>query len=285
MPLGPCSCGSRQRSDRCTKCRVGSLLCTAHGKRRNHCLQCAQERVARGESATYSDRRGEICACTPPMLRKYCAKHGGSHLCTSCRLKRMGKSNSICADFYRWESGGGFPKPRKEKRFQAFLDARIGEGWIPPYDLRNQRIETTSYRPDYLWKLKDHWVWLEYDEFQHHHDSYPCERRRELDVLGAAEGKRVFLLRFNPDSFRTGFKASRAVLPETKREERFNAVLRELVRVLSDESVNQVFRGNLFCITKMFYNCDCAAGSQCSFTHSEFFCSDREYLLANTRAI
>jgi len=197
----------------------------------------------------------------------------------------MGKSNSICADCYRWESGGGFPKPRKEKRFQAFLDARIGEGWIPPYDLRNQRIETTSYRPDYLWKLKDHWVWLEYDEFQHHHDSYPCERRRELDVLGAAEGKRVFLLRFNPDSFRTGFKASRAVLPETKREERFNAVLRELVRVLSDESVNQVFRGNLFCITKMFYNCDCAAGSQCSFTHSEFFCSDREYLLANTRAI
>jgi very-short-patch-repair endonuclease len=164
----------------------------------------------------------------------------------------------------------------------AYLHKAIASGELPEYTSHDKCVSLGldpllfgSNRPDVLWRLKTHWVIVEVDEAQHKGNSYSCERRRELELCNCAGGLPVYVIRFNPDPFKTGSKTNRVkVVGETIAKRHASVV--EAIKIAVEHTNPQ---GLTF--KKLFFDCDCvgdSAGHKCNFIHTEVFADHEEFL-------
>jgi hypothetical protein len=274
-----CKCGSVQHRSRCTVCGTGSKLCK-HQKRVNNCMQCLRETGS--SSSSYLSSSSEVCECL--IARKFCKLHGGSHLCTSCKLTTTRTKNTKCSPCRRFLDGKG-PIKRQEAALKNVLDSAVERGDIPPYHSHDKQAELgldpTLYganRPDFLFKLNDRWVIVECDEHQHKGKTYSCERRRELELYNSAKGKPLVVVRYNPDAFKTGTKTAKVNHSNTSTANRHAAVLKAVRSAIERPPPTGVT------IVKLFFDCTCkgqGATHRCGFVHKKHFVDHTGFLLAN----
>ena len=149
-----CSCGSGHHRSRCTKCGGGTKLCI-HKRRVNNCMQCLRDAKNLGDATPYLTNTGEICACAKP--RKFCLEHGGTHICTTCRLTSTKLKNTECSPCRRFRNGA-LPIKSREFALKSFIDTAVESGEIPAYDSHDRSVTLGldpllfgNNRPDFLW--------------------------------------------------------------------------------------------------------------------------------------
>ena len=112
------------------------------------------------------------------------------------------KYNGYCHDCYYYLNPLlKYPncKNTREKVTITFIINEFSEyNWI-----LNRKISTNWARPDAALKLNDRWIIVEIDEDQHKKKSYNKlkERVRAKSLIKALEPDKVYVIRFNPDSY------------------------------------------------------------------------------------
>ena len=96
----------------------------------------------------------------------------------------------------------------KEGYVVAQLKQWARDGKLPMYTSHNKRIIGCNFRPDIVFYMPTHAVVLEIDEFQHSmqfsfRSAYnPKNEFQRMCAMGAALGKPMSIIRYNPDSFK-----------------------------------------------------------------------------------
>jgi len=275
-----CVCGSGRHKSRCTKCGSGHMLCE-HKRRRNNCMVCLRLCREKGQENQYLTNNGEICSCAIP--RKFCAKHGGSHLCISCRVTTTRVKCSECSACRRHREGDT-PRKKHEFSMKKEIDRCVDAQELVRYTSCDKCATVGldpllygSSRPDFLWKLETHWVILEVDESQHRGMSYSCERRRELDLYNTAGGLPVTFVRFNPDAFKTGSKSSRVKHKGDQTILRHRQVMQQVKKAIKDTEQTGIT------FVKVFFDCDCMAENGkhlCEFVHVTKYHDHESFLMS-----
>jgi hypothetical protein len=247
----------------------------------NNCPQCIRSAKEAGEDNQYLTDTGEIC--THGIARKNCAEHGGSHLCTSCKLTMTRKKNTECSPCHRFRNGDA-PLKQREASLKKYLDTAVTDGVIPAYTSHDKAIALGldpilygNSRPDWVWILPDRWIVLECDEQQHAGVQYSCERRRELQICNVAAGIPVNFIRFNPDTFKTGSKSSRVKLSSDTIEKRHSVVVASVKSAVKHKTP----KGLTF--TKLFFDCTCVGNGavhECNFIHTNHYTDHEAFLMA-----
>jgi hypothetical protein len=276
-----CPCGSPQHRSRCTACGTGGKLCK-HKKRQNNCMRCIRSASKTGEQNAFITTSSEICPCL--IAKKFCKKHGGSHLCVTCRTTVTRTKNTECSPCRRWRDGK-CPIKKHESALKTFIDAAVERGDIPQYNSHDKQatlgLDPSLYgsnRPDFLFKFNDKWVILECDESQHKSKSYTsCSSRRELQIYNSTGGLPLVVVRFNPDPFKTGSKSAKVNYANMSTTARHAVVLRAIKHAVETPASGLKF-------VKLFFDCNCKGeGSKhkCNYQHHTAYIDHTDFLLAN----
>jgi hypothetical protein len=177
---------------------------------------------------------------------------------------------------------GKMPIKIHESALKSFLDASIETGEILPYTSHDKQVTPGldpllygSNRPDWLWKMKDRWVFLECDEHAHGTKAYSCERRRELELCNSAGGLPVIFIRFNPDAFKTGTMSARVKPLNTSSRKRHELVIETLkYAIQAPDPAGLTF-------TRLFYPCECMGEGSihpCGFKHTTTYDTHEAFL-------
>ena len=144
--------------------------------------------------------------------------------CVRCGKLDVVNDNGICINFCLLNDEGykiyQKRKKHKEMRIVNLLTSKFGK---PTY--QDQVIESniTLARPDIVYELKDRVIAIEIDENRHNNSTYSCvdenkgQLDRMLDIHTCFEGKNVFFVRYNPDSYKIKDKTIKT--EQVKREE------------------------------------------------------------------
>ena len=277
-----CPCGSGQRAYRCTKCKRGPGVCQEHGRRAENCVLCLRGNT---NSSRFATPRSMLCACG--KRRDTCRVHGGASLCVECHLTKVSVYGTRCSVCRRAESGNK-PRRLREMHVKNILEAAAARNDIPLYTSHDRYVDPSldpivygKHRPDFVFKLRTHWVIVEVDERQHRTMGYQCERRREMNLFNSAKGLPVIMLRFNPDSFHTGSFSARqlARLKQVTKASR-DAVLLQWTRRAIHAPHSILQNRNRFAHVRLFYDCECKVDSVnqrdhvCGFAHVTVFVDD-----------
>ena len=269
-----CKCGSSMHHSRCTSCCSGKKLCE-HQRRMNNCPECLRTANESGVDSKYLACNAEWCPCG--RARKHCKEHGGSHLCTHCRLTMVRTKGSECSVCRRFRDGSA-PLKQKEFAVKCVLEKAILDSVIPQYTLHDKAIALGldkiwfgASRPDWVWMLEDRWIVLEVDENQHSGANYSCERKRELQICNIAASLPVFFIRFNPDSFSTASKSSRVKSDGETTANRHAAVVAAIVSAVEEVNPNGLN------FKKLFFDCTCL---ECNFIHETKFDDHESFLMS-----
>jgi len=90
---------------------------------------------------------------------------------------------------------------RKQRQVKAWLEAETS---LPPCTSYDQRIDggiCGKERPDWMWDVGTHRVYLEVDEDQHRGKPCECEQNRMVNITQGS-GLPGLWLRYNPDAYR-----------------------------------------------------------------------------------
>ena len=129
----------------------------------------------------------------------------GKHKCDFCLNHRnsaivhndnQGK-HSICKECYRKVTGFS---NRIEKDWSEYLDSNFGTEYLIGSDKSLQSLGgCQKYRPDKLYASPDLVLMLECDEHQHKYHEYSCDEKRISDIYEEFSGKKLIVIRWNPD--------------------------------------------------------------------------------------
>ena len=157
-----------------------------------------------------SKRKGSLTA----HLR---GKHDiGNHLCAYCLehhyssivIKDPLGAHHVCKTCFRTATGHS---SRVEKDWSEYIDQHFGTNYLLSSDQNMRSLGGCSlYRPDKLYVSPDIVLMLECDEHQHKGTMYSCEQKRISDLFDEFEGRKLVVIRWNPDKYRGGSE-SRAV--------------------------------------------------------------------------
>lgn len=166
--------GTRCATEGCVKsARGGTDYCVNHGGGKR-CATEGCEKSAQGAS-------------------DYCCKHGGGTQCALCAQFSVPRRGFLC-----WTCRQG------TSRLEQF------EACVENFLLQHQTLRNFTYRdeslpcapnrrrPDFTYVLPDRVVVLEVDEQEHRYYNKTCECVRVLELHEQAQGKALFVVRFNP---------------------------------------------------------------------------------------
>lgn len=107
------------------------------------------------------------------------------------------------------------------------------------------------YRPDAWVDLAHRVLVVECDEKQHAHYDQSCELRRMVELLAAAEGRPLTIIRWNPDEYTKGQPTlHQEIVPqETTRFRRYTALKRAI-----SQSIKEQADGTLLNVQYLFYD-------------------------------
>lgn len=114
-------------------------------------------------------------------------------------------------------------KKTKEIRIVNLLTEKFGKPTYQDQIIMSENKHNSKYRPDVVYEFKDYVIIIEVDERQHNGASYNCtdenlgQRDRMLDIYFSFPNKKVFFIRYNPDSYKVKDKVQK--IAQTKREE------------------------------------------------------------------
>ena len=149
--------------------------------------------------------------------------------CPVCVRKcaKLHKHNKVqcCRKCYRKLTGA---HTRKEKVMSDYLDEKFGTEYLHCSDRIIGGAACTKYRPDKLYTSPHVVLQVECDEHQHRGQNYSCEQRRISEISEEFPGKKLLVIRWNPDAYKAG-KVGRA-----ERHER----LRKLVMTMNEKLKN-----------------------------------------------
>ena len=129
--------------------------------------------------------------------------NGRSFKCPDCRLMFKSRYRLAGHDCIRREGVvashmlGTHNRRFKERLVLNYLTTEFSSvQWI-----WNQKVGSSSLRPDILCDLGDQIVIVEVDEFQHATYTRRLDKRRELELSQDAGNKPLVIIRFNPDGY------------------------------------------------------------------------------------
>ena len=132
----------------------------------------------------------------------------GKHKCSFCLQNRNSsipyKDNvgvhNICKRCYKIKTGKG---SRKEKKWSDYIDEHYGEVYLSSNDRpMSSNGGCTNYRPDKLYISNDLVEINECDENQHRWGNYECDEKRISDISEDINGKKLIVIRWNPDNYK-----------------------------------------------------------------------------------
>ena len=182
----------------CTKSARGATdFCVAHGGG-TRCQQQGCTKSARGAtdfcSAHGGGKRCQQDGCTKSAVgaTDFCIAHGGGTRC-KCELFSVPRKGFLC-----WTCRRG---TKRVKQFESMVESFLEEQTdLSLYTYRDEVLPCAPNRRrgDFVFVLQDRTVVLEVDEHAHKFYNQDCECVRVLELHEQAQGKALFLVRFNP---------------------------------------------------------------------------------------
>lgn len=124
----------------------------------------------------------------------FCARHGGGTRCAECSLFSVKRNGMFC---YTCRIGTGRMK-QLEMMVKNYLDSHPESLGLYSYYDSTLPCSPNRRRPDFVWVFENMIIIVEVDEHAHRFYERNCEISRVTELMEQAQGKPVFLIRFNP---------------------------------------------------------------------------------------
>jgi hypothetical protein len=127
-----------------------------------------------------------------------------------------------------------------------YLDKHFGMEYLHCSDRVIRGAACTKYRPDKLYTSPNVVLQVECDEHQHRGQPYSCEQRRISEIFEEFGGKKLIVIRWNPNNYKRMNK-----LPRVTRQDRLRRLVEAMMGCLVDWAVRPMIS-----IVYMYYDQD-----------------------------
>ena len=208
---GSSICEHGRRRSHCKECGGGSIC--EHNRVRSTCKECGGTSICEhGRIRSRCKECGGGSICEHNRQRSMCKECGGASLCPECKTvrprKRFVKAEKkyvkLCLQCYIHK----YPDetlPRRHLLKQRYIDKNIKEKYGEWFFTHDCCISggISRRRPDWFRDCGDYCIIIENDEDQHRNETIQEEQDRMIEIQGDIGYKRIILIRFNPDKYKT----------------------------------------------------------------------------------